>query len=90
MTRRPDLRTGVALGLAAVTAGVCWWAFQGGGNDEPHVVIEGVGDTSSRPTAPDVAGQRLPADVTVYAADGTPRTMAAWPAPESPWVTTTS
>ncbi len=69
MPRRPDLRLSVAIGLTVVTAGVWWWAQGDSPGSDPVVVINGVGDTSSRPTVPDLAGERLP-DVALLALDG--------------------
>jgi thiol-disulfide isomerase/thioredoxin len=69
MPRRPDLRLTAAVGLTVVTAGVWWWAQPDSTGTDPVVVIDGVGDTSSRPTAPDLAGQALP-DIALLALDG--------------------
>lgn len=69
MPRRPDPRILAAAGLAVVTAAVWWWAQPDSTGTDPVVVIDGVGDTSSRPTAPDLAGEALP-DIALLALDG--------------------
>lgn len=67
----------MAAGLAAVATGVWWWGHDGGTDNGPRVVIEGVGDTGAVETAPDITDRSLPADVSVLGSDGVSHSLAS-------------